>query len=105
MLETVLKNSQINAVPQTSQAYSELTLSILENKEKCSINVAFIVRSLVDTLRFDTKLEQLVVREFGFSYHSRIFHSKPQDSIITSDLSNSHNHDESKEKKESQDIG
>lgn len=66
MLETVLTNVKINAVPINREDYSYLTQIILENPNLSFLNVAHIVRSLAHTLRYDMKLHTLVVKQFGF---------------------------------------
>eukprot|EP00347_Sterkiella_histriomuscorum_P000159 403376946 len=102
MLETVLKNSNINAVPQTPHDYTLQTLDVLKNKDLSNMNVANIVRALVDTIQYDTKLEQLVINELGFQTHSRIFQTN---GFITSDLSSTPNKQVQDQNQNDFDIG
>jgi hypothetical protein len=68
MLETALLNSHINggAVPNSKDEYTKVTQQIIDNDIKATNNIAPIIRSVVDLIKYDSKLYNVVVKHFGF---------------------------------------
>ncbi|CDW76479.1 transcription factor-like protein dpb-like [Stylonychia lemnae] len=81
MLETVLKNCDLHAVPATKDEYYHLQKILMENEDLSQTNVARMIRSLSEQLKYDLKLQQLVVKELGFDQQTRIFHTQEVEAV------------------------
>lgn len=50
-------------------------MEILENSNKSDTNIAYLLRSMIDLVKYDNKLSKIILKYFGFSQETRIFHN------------------------------
>jgi hypothetical protein len=88
MLELVLSNCKVTAVPLNNESYISLTHTVLANEALANTNVAHIIRSRVDLINLEVKLYQLIVNELGFNQTTRLFENALKPNLNSNDKIN-----------------
>ena len=66
VLETVLLNIDMLKIPTSKDEYRQLVESMMADRNLQDKNVALILRSMADQLKYDRALHTIYIKQLGF---------------------------------------